>query len=274
MTILVFIVVIIGGLGSVTGCFVGAVLVGLVANYVGFLVADAGARLQYRADGGGAAVAAARPVSGGAAMKTRGIGLRLISGDRPGHPIATALVHRAVRCTRAGAVRVSPAPARWRSRSRIAIFIVLAGELRHAARLYRHRLVRAHDVLRHRRLRVAIPLARGWVGWDAMLLRYRRGRGAGGADRRRHSAAFIARAPHLLLHDHAGGGSFAQILATQMRDLTGGEDGLTFSLPDVLARRSACSLRPCWACASTAGCSPITWFSLSRSCCSCSCCAR
>jgi branched-chain amino acid transport system permease protein len=37
MTILVFIVVIIGGLGSVTGCFTGAVLVGLVANYVGFL---------------------------------------------------------------------------------------------------------------------------------------------------------------------------------------------------------------------------------------------
>ncbi len=29
MTILVFIVVIIGGLGSVTGCFVGALLVGL-----------------------------------------------------------------------------------------------------------------------------------------------------------------------------------------------------------------------------------------------------
>ena len=37
MTILVFIVVIIGGLGSVGGCFAGAVLVGLVANYVGFL---------------------------------------------------------------------------------------------------------------------------------------------------------------------------------------------------------------------------------------------
>lgn len=37
MTILVFIVVIIGELGSVTGCFVGAVLVGLMANYVGFL---------------------------------------------------------------------------------------------------------------------------------------------------------------------------------------------------------------------------------------------
>jgi branched-chain amino acid transport system permease protein len=37
MTILVFIVVIIGGLGSVTGCFAGAVLVGLITNYVGFL---------------------------------------------------------------------------------------------------------------------------------------------------------------------------------------------------------------------------------------------
>jgi branched-chain amino acid transport system permease protein len=38
MIILVFIVVIIGGLGSVTGCFVAAILVGLVANYVGYLV--------------------------------------------------------------------------------------------------------------------------------------------------------------------------------------------------------------------------------------------
>ena len=37
MTVLVFIVVIIGGLGSVTGCFAGSVLVGLMANYVGFL---------------------------------------------------------------------------------------------------------------------------------------------------------------------------------------------------------------------------------------------
>jgi branched-chain amino acid transport system permease protein len=38
MSILVFIVVIIGGLGSVGGCFTGAMLVGLTANYVGFLV--------------------------------------------------------------------------------------------------------------------------------------------------------------------------------------------------------------------------------------------
>jgi branched-chain amino acid transport system permease protein len=36
--VLVFIVIIIGGLGSVGGCFVGALLVGLMANYIGFLV--------------------------------------------------------------------------------------------------------------------------------------------------------------------------------------------------------------------------------------------
>ncbi|MCO5130321.1 MAG: branched-chain amino acid ABC transporter permease [Xanthobacteraceae bacterium] len=38
LMILVFIVVIIGGLGSVTGCFIGAVLVAMVANYGGFLL--------------------------------------------------------------------------------------------------------------------------------------------------------------------------------------------------------------------------------------------
>ena len=37
MMVLIFIVIIIGGLGSIGGCFVGALLVGLVANYVGYL---------------------------------------------------------------------------------------------------------------------------------------------------------------------------------------------------------------------------------------------
>jgi len=35
--VVIFIVIIIGGLGSVGGCFVGALLVGLVANYIGYL---------------------------------------------------------------------------------------------------------------------------------------------------------------------------------------------------------------------------------------------
>ncbi|CAG2127025.1 High-affinity branched-chain amino acid transport system permease protein LivH [Cupriavidus yeoncheonensis] len=38
VNVLIFIVIIIGGLGSTTGCFVGALLVGLMANYTGFLL--------------------------------------------------------------------------------------------------------------------------------------------------------------------------------------------------------------------------------------------
>jgi len=37
VNVLLFIVIIIGGMGSVTGCFIGALLVGLLANYTGFL---------------------------------------------------------------------------------------------------------------------------------------------------------------------------------------------------------------------------------------------
>jgi branched-chain amino acid transport system permease protein len=35
--VLIFIVIIIGGLGSVGGCFLGSLLVAMVANYTGFL---------------------------------------------------------------------------------------------------------------------------------------------------------------------------------------------------------------------------------------------
>lgn len=38
LMVLIFIVVIIGGLGSVGGCFIGAILVAMMANYGGFLV--------------------------------------------------------------------------------------------------------------------------------------------------------------------------------------------------------------------------------------------
>ena len=38
VNVLIFIVIIIGGLGSTFGCLVGALLVGLMANYTGFLV--------------------------------------------------------------------------------------------------------------------------------------------------------------------------------------------------------------------------------------------
>lgn len=38
LTVMIFIVIIIGGLGSISGCFIGALLVAMVANYGGFLV--------------------------------------------------------------------------------------------------------------------------------------------------------------------------------------------------------------------------------------------
>ena len=38
LTVLIFIVVIVGGLGSIGGCFIGSLLVAMVANYGGFLV--------------------------------------------------------------------------------------------------------------------------------------------------------------------------------------------------------------------------------------------
>lgn len=38
LTVLMFIVIIIGGLGSISGCFIGALLVAMVDNYGGFLV--------------------------------------------------------------------------------------------------------------------------------------------------------------------------------------------------------------------------------------------
>ena len=41
VNVLIFIVIIIGGLGSTMGCLVGALLVGLMANYTGFLAPKA-----------------------------------------------------------------------------------------------------------------------------------------------------------------------------------------------------------------------------------------
>jgi len=41
MTVMIFIVIIIGGLGSVGGCFIGAILMALLTNYAGFLAPKA-----------------------------------------------------------------------------------------------------------------------------------------------------------------------------------------------------------------------------------------
>ena len=81
---------------------------------------------------------------------------------------------------------------------------------------------------------VAIMLAKGWVGWGAVIL----GTAAGAAV----SLAVAAVIGILSLRLRTiffsmitlALASFAQILAEQWRNLTGGEDGLTFSVPDML----------------------------------------
>ena len=81
---------------------------------------------------------------------------------------------------------------------------------------------------------VAIPLSRGWVGWDAILV----GTIAGAALAGLVSAAIALlslRVQKIFFSMITlAVASFAQILATQLRDITGGEDGLTFSLPNAL----------------------------------------
>jgi len=81
---------------------------------------------------------------------------------------------------------------------------------------------------------VAILLAKGWVGWGAVILGAAAGAGV--------SLVLAAAIGLLSLRLRTiffsmitlAVASFAQILAQQWRDLTGGEDGLTFSVPAIL----------------------------------------
>ena len=166
-------------------------------------------------------------------MSLRGFGLRIISGDPPGHPVATALVI-VMLLALALAPFVFPGTRSLAVASRIAIFVVLAGSYDvllgyTGIASFAHTMFFAIGAYA-----VAIPLARGWVGWDAILF----GTVVGIV-----LAALIAAGIALLSLRvrriffsmiTLAVASFAQILATQMRDLTGGEDGLTFSLPSVL----------------------------------------
>jgi branched-chain amino acid transport system permease protein len=63
VNVLIFIVIIIGGLGSTGGALIGALLVGLMANYTGFSGTQGRAVFQHRADGRHPAVAPAGCVS-------------------------------------------------------------------------------------------------------------------------------------------------------------------------------------------------------------------
>ncbi len=159
--------------------------------------------------------------------------MRLLSGDRPGHPVAAALVVLLL----VALVVVPfafPGARAIGTGSRIAIFVVLAASydilLGYTGIVsFAHTMFFAIGAYA-----VAIPLANGWDGWEAIAL------GAiGGA---LLAAAISAAIALLSLRVRAiffsmvtlAAASLAQLLASQMRNLTGGEDGLTFSLPTIL----------------------------------------
>ena len=159
--------------------------------------------------------------------------MRLLSGDRPGHPVAAALVVLLL-VALVVAPFALPGARSVGTGSRIAIFVVLAASydmlLGYTGIVsFAHTMFFAIGAYA-----VAIPLANGWGGWEAIAL------GAiGGA---LLAAAISAAIALLSLRVRAiffsmvtlAAASLAQLLASQMRDVTGGEDGLTFSLPTIL----------------------------------------
>ena len=159
---------------------------------------------------------------------------KVISGDRPGHPVATALLLLLL-ATLALAPFLFPGTRSLAAASRIAIFVVLAASY-DVLLGYTGIVSFAHTMFFGiGAYAVAIPLSRGWVGWDAVL--------AGSLAGVAVAAVLAALVGLLSLRVRAiffsmitlAVASFAQLLATQLRDLTGGEDGLTFSLPAVLS---------------------------------------
>ena len=207
--IFAFIVVIIGGLGSVTGSLVGALLVGLVLQLRGVPRPQGGHRRDHGDHGAGAARA-----------PDRALRSRQVSGPARLTPVQAA--RAAARREAAGASR--PLACGWscssrgrccpldralvpdpRPRAQDRALRDARRELRRGDRLHRHRLLRPRDVLRVRRLRGGArggqagrahlwPPAAGLPGRDRGL------RGGGGRDRRLLAAGQGA----LLRHDHAG----------------------------------------------------------------------
>ena len=161
------------------------------------------------------------------------LGGRIISNDRPGHRMASALVLLLLFAL-AFAPFLFPGTRSMAAASRICIFVVLAASY-DVLLGYTGIVSFAHTMFfAIGAYAVAIPLARGWVGWDAIL--------AGTVCGVIVSAVIATGIALLSLRVRRiffsmitlAVASFAQILATHLRDLTGGEDGLTFSLPPSL----------------------------------------
>jgi branched-chain amino acid transport system permease protein len=167
------------------------------------------------------------------AAPPRGFSL-LISGDRPGHGLASALVLMLLAAL-AVAPFLFPGTRALTAAAHICIFVVLAASY-DILLGYTGIVSFAHTVFfAVGAYGVAIPLANGWVGWGAVL--------AGILAAVLVAMAVAACIGLLGLRVRAlyfsmitlAVASFAQLLATRWRGVTGGEDGLTFAVPRLLS---------------------------------------
>jgi hypothetical protein len=179
VNVLIFIVIIIGGLGSTLGALIGALLVGLMANYTGFLVPKVAlfsnialmvAILLWRPQGVYPVTSREEPP--------------MLHDSSPTTCRAAAGWRRCCwSCSCWPGARALPVPGREGAQrgGQDADLHRAGGQLRPAAGLHRHRQLRAHHVLRHRRLRRGDRAQFGW----APLGRAGAGRagGAGGVGR-------------------------------------------------------------------------------------------
>ncbi len=158
---------------------------------------------------------------------------RLLSGDPPGHRAGGALLV-ARRGGRSLAPVLVPGTMALQTAARICVFVVLAASydilLGYTGIVsFAHAMFFAFGAYG-----VAIPLAHGWGGWGGVL-----GGTAGGAALAALLAAGLAllglRMQRIFFSMITlAVASFAQLLVTHLHALTGGEDGLSFSLPDPL----------------------------------------
>jgi branched-chain amino acid transport system permease protein len=162
------------------------------------------------------------------------LGGRIISDDRPGHPLLSVLLG-VLLLALAVTPFIFPGTRSLAVAERICIFIVLAASydilLGYTGIVsFAHTMFFAFGAYG-----IAIPLSRGWVGWDAILV--------GTLATMLVSGAVSAGIAMLTLRVRRlffsmitlAAASFVQLLATELRSITGGEDGLTFELPRILS---------------------------------------
>ena len=201
MMVLIFIVIIIGGLGSVGGCFVGALLVGLVANYVGYLSPKVALGSNILLMVHDPAVAPAGPVSGG-----QGVIRTLLSGDLPRSRMLAVAAGRDFR--RASRWRRScfPAPARSTSRRRSACSSCWSRATTCCSATPASCRSRTPCSSASAATAIAIAIARLEPTWTAIARRHRRRDRALAGPVVPHRPVLAAREGDLLRHDHARGG--------------------------------------------------------------------